>query len=357
MKYFPGRSSAGALLMAAAMMRMFWGLSVDYPVALNATWICPLLGFVISLPLILSISVTSKMAAHGSWQNLTNQLPVSMRMLPGVLFALILLYDAAVTARLTASSSNIIALGDVTVHYLILPLAFVICALVLMGPDAAGHSARIALRILPLFGLILLAVQLKHYRFAWLTPVLGNGVKSILAGAVYCAGSLALVSLIWLCALPDRNSHSICRDLFAACLTVSFAFVCLHMSYPVMPDSDSTRAARIELILSNGRMSLSPHLLLNILWYGGLLYLLAADVLGAASYLHDLLPHLPLWVLAAVITLILSVTAVFNPLWLQNSQKFTQLYFPIIGTIVAICMLAQFIRKRGRISCENSASH
>lgn len=349
----PGRSAAGSLITVSAMMRMFWGMSVDYPVALNAVWICPLLGLVISLPLIFSISQAAKFALQAPWQSLTQNSSV-LRLSSAGAFALLLLYDAAVTARLTASSSNIIALGDVTVHFLILPLSLVIAALVLLGLDAAGNSARIALRILPIFLLVLLVVQLKRYRIAYLTPVLGNGIIDILSGAVYCAGVLSLVSLIWFSALPDRNSHGLMRYMLIPSIAASIALAGLHMSFPIMPNGPSTRAARIELILSNGRMSLSPQFLLNILWYGGLLYLLAADVLGAAVYLRNLIPKLPARCLALAEMLIVSIVAVLNPTWLQNSQKYTQLYFPIVGAMIALLMLAEFARKRGKISCKNA---
>lgn len=351
MKYPPGRSAAAALISASVMARMFWGLSVDYPIALNAVWLCPLIGFALCLPLIFSIKQASKLASQGIWQNLTCHLPHMVQKMLNGLLALMLLYDAAVTVRLTASSSNIIALGDVTVHFLIVPLGFVACILVLLGSDAAGHSARIALRILPIFLLILFAVQVKHYHFAWLTPLLGSGAQSLISGGIYCAGNLALLSLVWLPALPDRNHHSLFPYLFFPCICVSLALACLHMGFPVMPDANFTHAARIELILSNGRMSLSPQFLLNILWYGGLLYLLAANVLGAAVYLRNVFSRLPLWILAIAEALLISIVAVFNPHWLQNSQMVTRLYFPIVGGILALCMILEFIRKRGRISC------
>lgn len=351
MKYLPGRGATSALLTAALSMRMFWGLSVDFPLALNTAWLCPLVGFVIALPLLFSVDQASKLAYQGAWQNLTIQLsPVIRKPLEGFL-ALLLLYDAAVVVRLTASSSNIIALGDVTVHLLIVPLGLVIAALLLLEPSAAGNSARIALRILPVFLLILLLVQLKSYRVAWLMPILGNGIGSIMIGGVYSAGCIALMFLIWLPSFPDRSRKGIVRAVLPACILVSILLLCFQMSFPVMPDTDFTQAARIELILSNGRMSLSPQFILNILWYGGQLYLLAAEVVGASVYLHAVFPKLHRHLFAAFEATIISMVAIFNPVWLQNSQKRTLLYFPVIGAVFSLLMLIELIRKRGKTAC------
>ena len=354
MKYLPGRSAAAALIPAAVSMRMFWGMTLDFPAAMNAVWICPLLGFAICLPLFFAIDQASKMGAQGPWQNLTVNLPGAIRKPLEALMALLLMYDAAFVVRLTASSSNIIALGDVTVHLLIVPLGLVIAILVLLGPNAGGNSARIVLHLLPFFLLVLLAVQISSYRINWLAPLLGNGMESILAGGFYCAGNLALMSLVWLPAPPDRNRRGIWRYMLISCIGVSLLLLCFHMSFPVMPDGNFTQAARIELILSNGRMSLSPQFILNIMWYGGQLYLLAAEVLGAAVFLRGIVAKPPLWTIAIAEALAISIAAVFNAQWLQSSWRVVLLTFPAVGTIFILVMIMEFIRKRGRFSCENA---
>lgn len=354
MKYFSGRSASAALMAAAVSMRMFWGLTVEETAALNAAWMCPLLGFVIALPLLFAIHQASKTGQLSPWQNLSGDLPSALQKPFAALWALLLLYDAAAVLRMTAASSNIIALGDVTVHLLIVPLGITVAILILLGPAAAGNSARIALRILPLFLLILLIVQLNSYRIAWLTPLLGAGVRGIASGGVYCAGCLALMSLIWLPAFPDRNRKGIYRYMLFSCIGVSVLLLCFQMSFPVMPEEEFTRAARMELILSNGRMSLSPQFILNVLWYGGMLYLLAANALGAAVYLRILLNRLPLWLLAVSEALAISIVGIFNPDWLQNSAQASRVYFPLIGAAFALLMLLQWIRKRGDVSCENA---
>lgn len=351
MKYPAGRSAASAMIAAAMSMRMFWGMTVDYPVAQNAAWLCPLLGFVLCLPLVFAIAQASKSDLQSPWLNLAAELhPILFKPLEA-LFALLLLFDAAVVTRLTASSSNIIALGNATVHLLIVPLGLSIIVLVILGANAGGNSARVALHALPLFLLILLAVQLKSYRVYWLAPLLGEDPIRIFFGGVYCAGNIALMLLIWITAQPDLRRHGIFSVLLISCAAVSLLLACFQMSFPVMPNANFTQAARIELILSNGRMSLSPQFVLNVLWYGGQLYLLSADVLGAASYLVRLFPACPLWLLACIEALAVSVAAILDPPWLSASWRVTLLFYPLIGGVFAWIMLLHFIRKRGKIAC------
>lgn len=345
MTYLPGRSAAGALVAIAVGMRMFWGLAVDYPFALNASWMCPLLGILIYLPMGFAVCQTAQMGSESAWKNLTRHLPAAITRLIGILLAALLIYDAAVVVRLTASSANLVALNNITVHILIFPLSLLIVAVVLLGGDAAGNCARIWIKILPLFILIVFLVQVKSYRLGWLTPLLGDGLYSIIGGSIYCAGCMALASLSWIIAVPDRNTHSILFYTIPPACVVSILMLALHMSFPAMINIPFTRAARIELILSNGRMSLSPQLVLDILWFGCLLQLISSEVITAATYLRQAVKKLPLWLLAIAVSLTITLCALFNPKWLRDSAGQTQLLFLEIGSILGILMTVAQIRK------------
>lgn len=345
-----GRSAASALIAAGLGMRMFWGLAVDYPLAMNASWICPILGLLVFLPLGFAIEQASKTGSGSVWDNLTDNLPTFIvRPLEGIL-ALLLMYDTAVNVRLLASSSNLIALNDVTVHILIFPLALAICIVVLLGGDAAGHSARIWLKILPLFLLILLIVQAKAYRIGWITPILGGGAASIIQGSIYCAGCFALASLTWIIAIPDRCKRGILLYTCIPGLVVSALMVIQHMSFPAMINIPFTRAARIELVLSNGRMSLSPQLLLDILWFGGLLQLISAEAVTAAAYLYKCLKGAKRWIITTFLSFGITLAAIFNPAWLRESAKLMQLVFLFIGGLFVILLSCAKLRKEVNIS-------
>lgn len=349
MIYLPGRSAASALVAAALTMRLFWGLTVDFPFAMNASWICPLLGYLIFLPLGFAIHQAEKSGNKSIWGNLSTKLPLWGRKVLEILFALILVYDSIVVVRLLASSSNLIALNDITVHILIFPLAFVIIAIVLLGGDACGNSARIWLKILPLFAVILLAVQVKHFRTGWITPVFGGGINSILNGSIYCAGCLSLASLSWIIAVPDRSKKNIYVYTTVPCIVISALMLTQHMSFPAMINVPFTRAARIELILSNGRMSLSPQLLLDVLWFGGLLQLISAEVVTAAAYLHSCCKKIHRGWIAVFLSACITVMAIFNPEFLLASPQQTQLVFLEIGGLFACLLILNKIREDNKL--------
>lgn len=354
MSYLYGRAAAAVMLSAALAVRLFIGMAVDHPVALNAAWMCPLIGFLIYLPLGLAIGQCDRLGNAGTWENVRRALPsFAAKILEGI-FALMLAYDAASSIRLTASSSNIIALGDVSVHLLIVPLMIVTAAVVWMGGDALGDAARIALRILPLFALIVLLVQIAGYRFGWLMPLLGGGFGGIIEGSIYCAGCMALMSLIWLPAIPDRHRNGMVRYVFIPAAAISILLATQQMSYPVMPHAEFTQAARIEMVLSNGRMSLYPQFILNILWYGGLLVLLAAEAVGAAAYIHRMIPGMKTWLLAIAIAAAVSAAAIYNPSWLKKSTEFTGLLFPFIGGLFALPLIEKVFSFRGKNRCKGS---
>lgn len=341
MTYSAGRSAAAAMLCAALSMRMLWGLAVDYPFAMNGSWMCPIVGFILFLPFIFALNSLARSETGAIWDGLVRGLPVAASKPLEILFSLFLLYDAAVAVRLTASSANIVALNNVTVHLLVVPLILLCAAVVLMGPDAVGGSARIWLKILPIFALILLIVQVKHYRIGWLTPILGGGAGSILNGGLYCAGCMALLSLCWLISVPDRCQRTLLRYTLTPSIAVSLVMLALHMGFPSMISIPFTRAARIELILSNGRMSLSPQLLLDVLWFSSLLQLIAAELCSAAAFLHRAFARLPMPLLAALLALSVGVAAIFNPNWLQRGSRLTRLFYAMIGGILALLVCAR----------------
>jgi len=351
MKLLPERSAAAPLLSLALLMRMAVELAVFFPNAANASWMCPLLGFVLFLPFMFALRQAEKLMQSSPWEGVRIALPGLLKTSIEVLFALLLMYDAALLVRLTASSYNVLALNHVTVHLLIFPLAAVIILVILMGINALGNSARMAMRFLLVLLLILLCVQLPEYRFSYLTPLLGPGYRNIIAGSISCAGNMALISLIWFLAQPGKNSRGLARYALFSALGTTALMLMLHAGYPSMPQMDFTRAARIELVLSNGRMSLAPQFLLNILWYSGLLYLISAEVCAASCWLKLALKKLALPAIAVVETGIISLAAIYNPWWLQKAQLMNMATYALVGAPFALTLLTVFIKRKGDISC------
>lgn len=354
MKQMPGRSVAAPMIAVSLAMRMFWGFSIDFHYALNALWMCPLVGLILFAPLAIAVDQSAHLGNGSPLDNLSHTPPRSLIKVFEALFALMLLWDAAATVRLTASSTNVIALGNITVPILSLPLVAAVFFVVLMGIEAEGLSARIWLKLLPALFLIVLLVQLKSYNIAWLTPILGSGVESILSGGVYCAGCMSLLTLPWLIAVPDRNSHGLFRYVALPALAASLLLATQQMLYPVLINSALTRAARIELVLANGRIMLSPQLVVNVLWFGCLLHQIATEATAASTYLMRVVPKAPLWVWAVLTAAIVLVLPVWNPAPLKVYLQCVGLMFIVIGGILSLLLLIPLIGKENRSACKKS---
>ena len=344
----PGRSAAISLITTAMIMRMYWGLSLYFPYPLNASWLCPLVGLAIYLPFAFALWQTAALGNSSPWENLTRRAPRGVTNVIGLGFALLLIYDAATVVQLTALSSNVLALNDVSPVLLMLPLALVILCAVRLGADALGNSARLWLCVLPLFIVVILLVQFRNYRFGWLTPILGGGAASILSGGVYCAGCMALMSLPWLLALPDRYGGRLLPWAALSAVAAALLMLSQQLLIPAMMGTELNTAARIDLILNNGRMTLSPQIILDVLWFGNMLYLISAETVTAAEYLRMLLPKLPVWPLAAVVALATGIAAAHGGAWLQANTAVICNLFAVIGAALALLLLIAIFRKRGQ---------
>lgn len=343
----PGRSAALPLIATAMIMRMYWGLSLDFPYPLNAAWMCPLLGLIIYLPFALALRQTAVIGNSSPWENLSYRAPRAILIIAGAGFSLALLYDAASAVWLMALSSNVLALNDVSPVLLVVPLALVILCVVRLGMDAVGNSARLWLRVLPVFLIVILIVQYKSYCFGWLSPVLGSGVASIVSGGIYCAGCMALLSLPWLLALPDRNNGHLLPCVALSAVAAALLIMSQQLLIPAMIGVELNTAARIDLILNNGRMTLSPQILLDVLWFGNMLYLISTETVAAAEYVRALCPKAPIWALAAGAALAVGFMAARNGSRLQANAMVICNMYAGIGAALALMLLIALIGKRG----------
>ena len=343
----PGRSAALPLIGTAMTMRIYWGLSLDFPYPLNAAWLCPLVGLLIYLPFAFALRQASALGNSSVWDNLSNRAPKPIMGVAAAGFSLILIYDAAASVQLMALSSNVLALNDVSPIMLVFPLALVILCAVKLGADAVGNSARLWLRVLPVFLFVILIVQSKSYNFGWITPVLGGGAASILSGGIYSAGCMAMLSLIWFPALPDRRSGGLLPCAALSAVAASLLMLTQRLLIPVMMGVPLNTAARIDLILNNGRMTLSPQIIVDVLWFGNMLYLISAEAVAAAEFARTLLPKVPIWLLGVGAALIIGAAAVQNGAWLQVNADVMSSVFAAVGAVLALLLLFAIFRKRG----------
>ncbi len=334
MKRMPGRSAVAPLITVSIIIRIFWGLCISHSYVLNASWICPILGFILYYPLGFAINQASELNNGSAWSNLSERAPKPLMQGAALLFAVLLLHDGAITARLAADSTNIIALNEVTAQILVLPMGIVALLVIWMGVEACGNSSRIWLRFYTLLSIIIFFIQIRSCNIGWLTPILGSGINNIISGAIYCAGCMSLLSLVWIISQPDRCQHGVLRPPVLATLIVVVLLLIQQTLAPALPSPIFNRAERIELILGNGRLSLSPQIILDILWYGNLLHLLSSEATAASAFLQSAFPKLPVWLLGIACSVLLTIAAVTNFL----NDQLTSYILPLAGAILALIM-------------------
>lgn len=276
------------------------GMAVDAPSVHAAAWLCPIVGLALFLPLGLLESSCGRLAGNLSpWQYLRKRCPAGVMHAAELLLALLLLLDCASNMRVLAATAGMLTLGRTPVVLLLLPLGILSAVMVLLGGDAAGNTARLWNRILPLLFFVILIFHLPSYNAAWLTPVLGSGLDSILEGGVYCGGSIALLSLSCLLAVPDRKQKPLLPIISIGVFAASLQLAALQMLSPSFTGTELSRSGRISLILSNGRTSSPLQMLMMLLWYGGILHVISAEAVSSAGFLEHALPSVPRWCFAA----------------------------------------------------------
>lgn len=335
----PGRSAAAPIMYITIAARLFWGMAVDCPIVHNAAWMCPLAGFVIALPFLLCCNCAARLGSDFPVNNLAARCPAAVSQTSLGLLALLLLLDCAVNMRMLAGTANVLALGSLPISVLLIPLAAVAAVSVLLGMDAAGSSALLWLRLLPLPMLVLLLVQAGSWHAGWLTPILGDGLRRIASGSVYCSGGVALLAVPYLMAVPDRCRRS--PILFAAlgAVTASLLLAVVQMLCPPLTTILLSRSSRSELILNNGRVQLSMQLLLIVLWYGAITNLVSVEASAAASAIERLLPKLPRWSLAAGITIICFMLACLPISTPDECVHIFNWYYPLAGAALIALLI------------------
>ena len=350
MNYVPGRSDALPLMFIAIVMRLFCEMALIYPEAHNAAWICPLAALILYLPFAFALKRAAALGSDSAWGNLERRLPRLLGALIPLVFAILLLMDASAMLRIAADTASF-SIGDKAAITLELPLMLLLGLMVLLGPDAAGHNARISLYFLGALLLLLALAQLSVYRSGWIFPILGSGMPSILTGALRCAGSMALMSLLWLYAVPDRARTSPLLWGSAAGLLAAVLLLGLHMLCPSFVGTQLLLPARLEIILNNGRVPISLQLVYLVLWYGGLLHLISMEAVAAACIAKRLFPGMQLWPVALI-----EAVAVFLAAENEGLQAFIQgdvsaWLFPSLGLLMILAMAIAGISKGGGRAC------
>lgn len=350
MNYTPGRSAALPLMFIAIVTRLFCEMALIDPAAHNAAWICPLAALILYLPFAFALKRAAALGNDSAWGNLVRGLPRLLAVLIPILFALLLLMDASAMLRIAADTASF-NIGDKAAITLELPLMLLLGLMVLLGPDAAGHNARISLFILGALLLILALSQLSIYRFGWIFPILGSGLADVLTGALRCAGHMALLSLLWLFAIPDRARSTPLLWGSAAGLLAALLLLGLHMLSPSFVGTQLLLPARLEILLNNGRVPISLQLVYLVLWYGGLLHLISTEAVAAACIVRRLIPGMRLWLVALIEALAVFLAAENAAVQAFIHGNASVWLYPAVGLLMILALAIAGLSKGGGRTC------
>ena len=250
------RSSAAASAAFAVLARVFYGLMVEEPYVQGGAWLSVLLGLLLSLPVF--------------WLMGRRRGPAA-RALP-----LFLLLDAASAMACAGYTASSLAFTHVPMLLLMLPLALAAARCACLGGDALGASARLWLWALAALMLVVVIFQLPYYRPAWIFPLLGEGVGSVLWASLRVAGWISTLAgaAIRLCEPPPRLPRVVASVSLAAGVAAALILLRLMMT----PPGDYLRLSRfvrVDSLLTNGL----------VIWFMAMLHLLCYEVWACAALL------------------------------------------------------------------------
>ena len=265
MKLRLSASGAASAFSAAAVARTFCALTLDEPLLPGGRWLAALLGGVLAAPVVLGIA-----RAKG-------------RGLAGAILMPLGALEAAQAARTLAHGASFLAFDRVPTALLMLPLFLAALRCLWPGGTALGAASRVWLKLLPLFLVPILALQLPHLEPDWLFPLLGSGPRSILGGAIRAAGGFAMLSGLWLVAEDGDGPPHPLRCLAFSALLAAALLAAQEMMAPVMISADSSRVFLLDALLTNGRAPLILQLPMVIVWFIAMLNLLAVQCFLSAA--------------------------------------------------------------------------
>lgn len=346
MNEMPGRSTVIAMVFAALAARLFWGVGIDQTGALNAGWLCAAASLLLALPAAFALSRAARLGNDGAWQNLASRAPRALSLAFECLFAALLVLDAASNARMMANTANAMSQNGKAIYQLMIPMTLLGIFAAAQGADAAARISRLWLLIMPLLLGTVIAVQFKRFNWRWLTPLLGTGTARIADGTAYCGGCSAMLLMMWAVAVPDRKRGGAFKALLLGTLLSAGLLILMQMLSPADVVNPPTHAARIDLLLSNGRVALSLQLLLALIWYGALLQLYAAEITVACCYWHLAFPKLKRGYICAFTVAAITALALSRISYIGTTGLITRYLYLLVTVPMAVMMIIAAFRRQ-----------
>ena len=347
----PERNLASVMMAVPLAARLFIGMSLESTQSGCASWMCPLIGLLISAPLLVCLRIVEKSAENSVLCELIESVPRAAAAAILLPLVTILVCDCAGIVRLTANTANINALNSATTLFLVLPVAAVVGIMILLGANAAGRNARIWMVLLPIPLLVIVAVQLRAYEPAWLTPILGGGIRSLIRNGLECAGIISMFTLIRAISIPDERERSVFLYAFLTVCAASALLALFQMLAPVRTQVVLSRASRLKMILSNGRVALILQIVMILVWYGSILHIISVEAATAAHIVEMLFPKLKVSVLAAFLALIIGVFASSQLAKSENFRSLELYRFHAVGGLMLLIFMILYFSARRKKKC------
>lgn len=298
--------NAFSMGMAALAMRLFYAANIDHPELMNAGWIPVTVACLLMLPLLFGLEVIEKDKNLPPAQALSALIGnPALRVYAGIL-CLFSLAETASVLQMLAGSAQHVALEGFPMWVLIGVSALVALVASRKGSQATGGACRVAGRTALYLLLIVLPIQLRFFNPNWLAPILGPGVRTLGESVFSFAGMIGALLPLWL--MREKRPSGFARSLPATLLTagaLAVAFLLLEgMLSPSVPARPDLRLSQLDRLLANGRMSATLQFPMVLIWYLGLIILLAFTASSACAMLLTAIPRLGSWPAAALIAVV-----------------------------------------------------
>ena len=337
MKLSISRSAAMAAAFTAIVTRILLALAVENGPIHNGVWISTLLGTLLAMPY---LACLDGMRVARSFKG-------GLRKEMMALLLVATAMDASVIISTIIHSADYLSPDHFGTASLVIPVALATLACIWRNGDTIGFGSMLWMRIFPAFMLVVILLQIRHYRPGWLFPVLGYGWRSILSGSIRTAGLFVTASAtLLICDSPaDSQLHPDERfhlwTWVASGMTAALLLVLRLMMAPTGLHSQSW-LQRLDAMITNGRAPLYLQLPMIVLWVIGLMHLLACECFAASALLQRLMPRIDGRLCALMIVIACSLGA-FSGFSLPNHTRPSVAWVFIAASVLAALSTIQLI--------------
>ena len=338
MKLSLSREAAWAAMLLAIIARVFVGVTLEVPFH-NGAWLAVLLGGALAMPVIIGFERLAGL--NGGRQ-----------VISFVLLILTLL-DGGQTARTIALSASYLALDQISLIWLVVPIYVAVIWCMLHGGDAIGYSAQVWIKAFPFLLIVVLAMQFTSLQPAWLLPLLGSNALGIVRESLRIAGWIVIPSGVLTLAEPLSSPDSprkTAKTVVYSVLTTVVLVILRQMLIPTqLREYANTHVGRLDTFLTNGREPLYLQLPLIIMWFIGTLHVFCLEGFMAAALLQRLISCLNKYV-AVVFSVAMIAILQFLSIHLQLIH-IAYLPYPLLASALVFQGLMDHFQRGGRSGC------